>query len=182
MYQSSANFNGWCKLKRESRKNFDIIVPTKSVVFLISLWAGGLQPGSSLPPECPSGPRQLPLKSFPIRHVQFSSIPNMVKFFFSPPWSIQKFGVHVIYCYMGTQKNFPGVKRPQREAHQLSYLVQSLRMSGDITSLSTHGFVSCTGTDWLTDLTYQLWNHLRKPLVTIFGVLFEISNVDGISI
>jgi hypothetical protein len=48
MYQTSANFRGWFRLKGKSRKT-SIIKSTKSVFFKFRFWGfGGLQPGSPL--------------------------------------------------------------------------------------------------------------------------------------
>jgi hypothetical protein len=38
MYQLSADFSGWFRLKCKSRKTFDIIMSTKSVLFSLLLW------------------------------------------------------------------------------------------------------------------------------------------------
>jgi hypothetical protein len=46
MYQSAADFSGWFKLQRESRKNVDFIVSTKSVILKFR-FEGGLQFGST---------------------------------------------------------------------------------------------------------------------------------------
>jgi hypothetical protein len=58
MYQSSADVSSWFRLKGKSRKTFDIIVPTKSVIFNFQIWGfggGGLQPGSPPPLGAPLG-------------------------------------------------------------------------------------------------------------------------------
>ena len=58
MYQSVADFSGGFRLKRESRRNVDVIVSAKSVILRFR-FGGGLQFCSTPPLVVPMDPRSI---------------------------------------------------------------------------------------------------------------------------
>ena len=132
------------------------------------------------PPWVPHWATTASLKSFPIRHVQFSSIPNTVIFFFSLKHS-EIWGPHNPLLN-GNPEEFPCCKATA--ASRWPVVLSSAVFKNERgCNFTFYRWLRTVHRNKMTVcLTHQVWSIARKPLVGIFWVLFEISNVDGISI
>jgi hypothetical protein len=119
-------------------------------------------------------------ESFPIRHVQFSFIPNTVNIFFSLKhpeiWSPRNL------LFSGNPGEFPWGKATA--AWSWPFVLSSAVFKNERgCNFTFHTWLRIVHRNKLTVWPHtSVWNIVRKPLVGIFWVLFEISNVDGISI